>query len=117
MKFISLFAFAICFISCSDSITTTYTVQHQVITPHSLIFASADTMKTISITHTCTCPFSWNVNVLTATQALQSFSGTGDNAKVEIHLDRTKLMVDTLMAMMEVHSAYGRDTVQVTVLR
>lgn len=117
MRFLFLLVIAVAFVSCSDSISNTGTVQKQVITPRVLIFASADTVKTISITHTCTCPFSWNVNVLTATQVLKSFSGTGDNSNVEIHIDRSKLTGDSLHAAMEIHSVYGRDTVQVTVLK
>lgn len=117
MKFLFLLVIAVAFASCSDSTSNIATVEKQVITPHSLSFASGDTVKTISITHTCTCAFSWNVNVLTATQVLKSFSGTGDNSNVEIHIDRSKLAGDSLHAAMEIHSTYGRDTVQVTVLK
>ena len=116
MKFFFLLLFAIVMISCSNN-PATVSVQEQVVTPKSLTFMPGDTMKTLSITHTCTCPFSWNVNVLNADSVLKGMSGTGDNTNVPIRIDRSKLNVDTLHGMLQVKSSYGADTVQVTVIR
>jgi hypothetical protein len=116
MKLLFVFLCTIVLFGCSDN-TTTYTVHEQVITPRTLTFAHSDAMKTLSITHTCTCPFSWNINVLTSTQVLKDTSGYGDNTQVPIAIDRSKLTVDTLYSMLEIASSYGRDTITVTVLK
>lgn len=117
MKVFFLFAFGAIFFGCSDT-TTTYTKHELVVTPKILTFAHGDTIRTLSITHTCTCPFSWNVNVLDSTRVLQNLSGIGDNAQLQIHIDRSKLSGDTLKSSLQITSnGYGTDTVQVTVLK
>ncbi len=89
-----------------------------VITPKALTYTPSDNIQPLSITHTCTCPFSWNVNVLTATQVLKDTSGSGDNTKVSISIDRSKLTFDTLHATLQITSnGYGTDTVRVTILK
>ena len=105
-------------IGCYNN-ATTYTTHELVVTPLSLTFMHSDTVKFLSITHTCTCPFSWNVNVLDSTRVLQHASGVGDNTQVPIRIDRSQLsVVDTLHATLQITSnGYGTDTVQVTVLK
>jgi hypothetical protein len=116
MKLLFLSVFVIVMFGCSNN-PTTVSVQEQVVSPKTLTFMHGDAAKTLSITHTCTCPFPWSVNVLTATQVLKDTSGYGDNTKVPISIDRSKITVDTLHAMLQVKSSYGADTVQVTVIR
>jgi len=117
MKYLFLFGFLVTMIGCSNN-PTTYTTHELVVNPKALTFSHADTAKILSITHTCTCPFSWNVNVLTATSVLQNTSGSGDNTQVSIKIDRAKLTIDTLNAALQITSnGYGTDTVQVTIIR
>lgn len=117
MKFLLLFVFGIAFFGCYSN-TTTYTVHELVVSPLSLTFSHGDTVKTLSITHTCTCPFSWNVNVLDSTAVLQPTSGSGDNTQVAIHIDRTKFKGDSLHAALQVNGySYGIDTIRVTVFK
>ncbi len=115
MKILFICLFAIAINGCTTD--TTYTVHEMVVSPKSLTFSSGDTVKTLSITHTCTCPFSWNVNVLTLTSVLQNSTGSGDNTQVPIKIDRTKLTRDTLLASLQITSVYGKDTVQVMILK
>src|SRR5437870_1282761 len=118
MKYLLLFAVAAVIFGCDDN--TTSIVEHkQLVSPKTLVFAKGESVKNLSITHTCTCPFSWNVNVLTVTPALKDTSGTNDNASVPISIDRTKLPADSVIyATFEVASNYAnRDTVQVTIVR
>ena len=116
MKFF-LFSAFIVLSSCYNN-STSYTVHTMTVSPTSLTFTHSDNSKTISITHDCTCPFSWNVNVLTSTQVFKDTSGAGDNSQVSISIDRSKLSVDTLHAVLQITSnGYGTDTVQVTVLK
>jgi hypothetical protein len=117
MKSFFAFFFAIAFLGCYNN-TTTYTVHEMVISPHTLTYTHSDAIKPLSITHTCTCPFNWNVNVLTLTQVLKDTSGSGDNTQVPISIDRTKMTEDTLRATLQITSnGYGTDTVQVIVLK
>lgn len=117
MKFLFVVICAALCISCYSN-TTTYTVHEMIITPKMLVYAHSDTIKTISITHTCTCPFNWNINVLAGTPILKNSSGAGDNTQVPISIDRSMLTVDTVHAMLQITSnGYGTDTVQVTVVK
>ena len=115
MKFLFLLGFAVVMIGCSNP--TTVSTHEQVVTPKILTFMHGDVVKTLSITHTCTCPFPWYVKVLTVTSVLKDTNGLGDNTKVPISIDRSKLTVDTLSSMLDISSSFGRDTVQVTVYR
>ena len=116
LKYSLFLASAILIWGCTDN-STTVTIHEMSVTPTTLTFSHADTVKTISITHNCTCPFTWNVNVLTATQAIQGFTGTGDNTHVAIQIDRSKMTGDTLLTELQVKSGYGSDTVKVTILK
>jgi len=117
MKYLFLIAFAFTAFACSNSLDQTVDIQHQVITPHTLVYPHGISTQSLSITHTCTCPFDWNISVLTNTTVLSATSGNGDNTNVPITIDRTKLTVDTLVSALQIKSIYGYDTVQVTVLK
>src|SRR5437016_3964568 len=101
MKFFILLILAANILGCSDNTTTIATHELQV-SPHSLTFAHGVSMQTLSVTHSCTCPFSWNLNYLIVTPILKDTSGTGDNTKVPIWIDRTTMTADTLNALLQV---------------
>jgi len=117
MKYILLIAFAGIFAACNDNSTTV--IQHEmVISPKTLTYAHGVSTQNLSITHTCTCPFSWYVNVLDSTLVFKDTSGVGDYTQVPITIDRTKLSADTLHVRLQITSnGYGTDTVAVTVLK
>lgn len=88
------------------------------VSPLSLVFAPGDSVKTLSITHNCTCPFTWNGTPVDSTNTLIAFSGTNDNTAKQVAIMRTNLTVDTLQAYWVVTSdGYGTDTVRVTIYR
>ncbi len=102
--------------------TTNAVVQEvMVINPHLINFASADSVKTVSITHTCTCPFSWSSYMLDSSVhwVVIAASHSGDFAAVPIAIDRSKLpatLVDSIDARVRIVSnEYGTDTITVRV--
>ena len=117
MKYIFLLALAFISFACSNP-STTVLVENQVISPHTLTYAHGVSTLPLSITHTCTCPFSWNVTVLTNTTVFKDTSGTGDNKNVPISIDRSKMTTDTVISALQIKSNYiNIDTVIVTVYK
>jgi hypothetical protein len=116
MKYLFVIAIACTAFACSNS-SQTIDIQHQVINPHSLVYAPGVSSQNLSITHTCTCPFTWYITAITPNAALADMTGNGDNTAVAISIDRSKLTVDTLKDALQIRSIYGYDTVQVMVLK
>lgn len=89
------------------------------IDPHTVLFTALDSVKAVSITHTCTCPFSWTSQVLPVSPWLIVPADTsGDHADIPFRIDRSKLTADTAIAVVHIHSnSYGEDSVTVTVYR
>ena len=103
---------------CADDAITQ---DDMVIDPHNVVLSSAAMSSHISITHTCTCPFSWSATVTPSSPWL-TFPSTmsGDNPNVPISIDTAKLSQDTSRAMIVIQSTgdrYGSDTIQVTAVR
>lgn len=104
------------FTGCNES-TTTFE-RKMVLSPKTLVFTPSETQKTISITHTCTCGFSWQCKTRDTSGVLVLVpSGTGDNAAVPIQVDRSKMVRDTLITYVNVTSNYQPDSVLVTVYK
>ena len=106
------------FFGCSDN-GTAVLEREMIVTPHSLTFASGETTKTLSIVHTCTCPFSWVCTVTPPNGVLKDTTGTGDNTSVPIQIvDRSKMTSDTMYSKIVVTSnGYGTDTINVTIIK
>jgi hypothetical protein len=103
-------------VGCDSS--TVVEEQKMTVTPLSVVFQSGDSVKTISITHNCTCPFTWNGTPVDSTNTLKAFSGTGDNTAKEVSILRANLTTDTLNAYWVVTSnGYGTDTIRATIIR
>lgn len=101
---------------CSDD--TTSFERKMELSPKTLVFQPSETQKTVAITHTCTCPFSWHCTTKDTSGALVLVaSGSGDNSAVPIQVDRSKLTVDTLITYVKVTSNYQPDSVLVTVYK
>ena len=89
--------------------------ERMVIAPDTIVFRSPAMDSTISITHTCSCPFSWSATVSPATDTawlhFQTYQ-SGDKKDVPISIDRTKLSSDTCRAAIVIASnSYGTDTI------
>ncbi len=117
MKRIGFLLAAALIAGCSN--TSTQVEQHEmVVSPKTLVYQPTDSVKTLSITHTCTCPFSWNCYVLPPNNVLYDTSGVGDQTNVSIKVHRENLTVDTLRTIIQVNGGvYGIDTVAVTVIK
>lgn len=90
-----------------------------IVNPKTLVYQHGDSVKSLSITHTCTCPFNWYVTVTPANGVLKDTSGLGDNTSVPIRVvDRSKMTSDTLLTTLVINGgSYGIDTVAVTVVK
>jgi len=106
------------FIAAGCSETTSSFERKMELSPKTLVFQPSENMKTVSITHTCTCAFSWHCTTKDTSGALILVaSGSGDNSAVPIQVDRSKLTVDTLVTYVHVTSNYQPDSVLVTVYK
>lgn len=114
--FILLFVVGV--LGCSDP-STQYVTHEMTVTPKTLLYEHGDTVKTLSITHDCTCPFNWSVVNTPPNGVLKDTSGYMDNVKVPLRvIDRSKMTSDTMETMVVVNGQYyGIDTVMVTVIR
>ncbi|MFI5201001.1 MAG: hypothetical protein ACHQNE_01260 [Candidatus Kapaibacterium sp.] len=112
------FVFGCCLSGCmNDPIVQ----ERMVIAPDTIVFRSPATDSTISITHTCSCPFSWNATVSpiadTAWLTFPTYQ-SGDKSDVPISIDRTKLLSDTSRAAIAIASnSYGTDTIVVMAVK
>lgn len=117
MKTIVALVFLI-FIAAGCSETTTSYERKMELSPKTLVFQPSETQKTVSITHTCPCPFSWKcITKDTSGALILVASGSGDNSAVPIQVDRSKLAVDTLITYVHVTSNYQPDSVLVTIYK
>jgi hypothetical protein len=116
MKIVSLILLVFIAFGCSES--TTEFERKMVLSPKTLVFEPSETQKTVAITHTCTCPFTWHCTTrdVSGTLVLVA-SGSGDNTAVPIQVDRSKMTVDTLVTYVKVTSNYQPDSVLVTVYK
>jgi hypothetical protein len=93
--------------------------EHMIIAPHSIVFSSSTIDSTVSITHSCTCPFSWNATISPPVSWL-SFpeSQTGDKTDVPIAIVDSLLTADTNRATILIASnSYGDDSILVTAIK
>jgi hypothetical protein len=118
MKYLSSIFIAALFVGCS--VASPVQQEYMIVAPHSIVFSTStpDTM-TVSITHSCTCPFSWNATVSPASAWL-SFPGslTGDKTDIPISVDTALLTADTTRAtILIVSNSYGDDSIVVTAIK
>jgi hypothetical protein len=120
-KFLALLSLIV-IAGCSDSNTVVVEDQRMIVSPTTLVFNSGETEKTISISHTCTCAFSWTCSVTPPNGVLKDTNGIGDTPTAVIRVvDRSKMTSDTLHTSIIVSNnspiVYGIDTIAVTVIR
>ncbi len=110
--------FLLMFIAAGCSETTTSYERKMELSPKTLVFQPSETQKTVSITHTCPCPFSWGCTTKdTSGTLILVADGTDDNTSVPIRVDRSKMTVDTLITYVNVTSNYQPDSVLVTIYK
>jgi hypothetical protein len=87
------------------------------VSPLSLVFESGDSVKTVSITHNCTCPFTWSGSPVDTSGLLNAFFGEGDNTAVQVSINRSKVPTDTTIekSWHVTSNGYGEDTIHVTI--
>jgi hypothetical protein len=108
---------SVIFIVAGCSETTSFERKME-LSPKTLVFQPTEMIKTISITHTCTCPFSWKCATRDTSGTLVLVAdGSGDNSAVPIQIDHTKMTLDTLITYVNVTSNYQPDSVLVTVYK
>jgi hypothetical protein len=117
MKYLLILSLAIFCIGCSQN--APITVEKMVISPDTVVFPAGDSVAAVSITHTCTCPFSWNATISPATDWLvldtnfQSYQ-SGDKDDVPVSINRWLLTSDTSRTFIHIVSnAYGGDSILV----
>ena len=118
MKFVLAVALCMLFMGCS--VATPVQQEYMIVAPHAIVFSTStpDTM-TVSITHSCTCPFSWNATVSPSSPWL-SFPGslTGDKSDIPISVDTALLTTGTNRAtILIVSNSYGDDSIVVTAIK
>ena len=108
-----------CVLVASSCATETVQPERMVIAPRLVTFSPADTLRTVSITHTCTCPFTWWTSVpADAAWLVAPASMQGDHADVPIRVDRSKMSSDSAHAFIRFTSnAYGIDSLEVRAYR
>lgn len=119
MRFVRL-GFALwCMMVLTSCATESVQPERMVIAPRTLEFSSADTAKSVSITHTCTCPFTWWTSVPAEASWLQvPASMQGDHTDIRILVDRSKMTSDSVHAYVRFTSnAYGVDSLEVIARR
>lgn len=117
MKRLFLLAIIVLMAGCSTAPPATQ--EYMIIAPQAIVFSDTTSDSTVSITHSCTCPFSWNATV-TPTVAWLTFptSQTGDKTDVPVSINRSLLTSDTnRAAILIVSNSYGDDSIVVTAVR
>ncbi len=91
--------------------------EYMIIAPHSIAMTAARPDSTVSITHSCTCPFTWNSTIIPASPWLTFPTyQNGDKTDVPISIDTSQLPVGTSHASIIINSnSYGEDSILVTV--
>ena len=114
-----LFILSLAFLCISCSTNPPIIVESMVLPIDTVVFHSPDSMKTVSITHTCTCPFSWSATVMPTTNWLvvgTNFPSnqSGDKTDVPLSINRWLLTSDTNTATIRIVSnSYGDTSITV----
>ncbi len=93
--------------------------EHMIIAPHTIVFSASTLDSTVSITHSCTCPFSWYDSIYPPAPWLTFPSRqNGDKADVPIVIDTSMLSADTNRAtILIISNSYGDDSILVTAIK
>ena len=88
------------------------------INPRTLTFYRWQDSLTVSITHTCSCPFSWTSSVSPPSPWLIIPADTsGDHKAILFRVDRSKLLSDTIAKVYIISNNYGTDSISVEAIK
>ena len=95
--------------------------EYMIIHPDTIVFHAPSQDTTISITHSCSCPFTWTATISptpdTGWLKFQNYQ-SGDKTDVPISINRTRLQADTNRATIHlVSNSYGDTTISVIAIR
>ena len=105
--------------------STAVVPEYMTVSPHLLTYAPGQTIHTMALTHSCTCPITWTILPPPNTAWLQvGTSHVGDVDHDTVRVDRTQLTQDTSRALLQISSGEYKtqsgdlyDTVMVVVYR
>lgn len=116
---ISLAALALVLSACSIDPPTTS--EYMIISPKSITFAKGDSATAVSITHSCTCAFSWHASLTPASAVswlVFPTDTTGDHKSLPMITRPSLYPNDTNEAWISINSNhYGADTIHVIAIR
>jgi hypothetical protein len=116
MKFVRIISMGALFVGCSVAPAVQ---EHMIIAPHTIVFSASTPDSTVSITHSCTCPFWWYDSIYPPAPWL-TFPPhqNGDKADVPIAIDTSMLSADTNRAtILIISNSYGEDSILVTAIK
>jgi hypothetical protein len=116
MKYACVFFIAAALAGCSVAPAVQ---EHMIIAPHTIVFSSTTQDSTVSITHSCTCPFTWNATVSPVSPWLTfQLYQSGDKTDIPISVNDTLFTADTNRAtILIVSNSYGEDSIVVTAIK
>jgi hypothetical protein len=116
MKYAFVISIALLFAGCSVAPAVQ---EYMIVAPHSIVFSPSALDSTVSITHSCTCPFSWNASVSPVSPWLTfQTSQSGDKSDIPISIDTSLLFADTNRAtILIISNSYGDDSIVVTAIK
>ncbi len=99
--------------------------EYMTVSPKSLVFANPDTLHTVALTHSCTCPISWTILKPDSVKWIHvNSSAVGDQGKFPVSIDRSLLVRDTSISYLfittgeyKTQSGNSFDTVVITAFR
>ena len=114
------------FVAASCTSVAPATQEYMIISPRSFVFQHGQLSATVSITHSCTCPFEWDGTLPPADTSKKWFilganflsTSSGDNRSIPISIDSSKLTkaIDTTTILVNGHT-YGSDSIVVVAIR
>ena len=108
-----------CITLASGCAPTTQIVQEKmVIAPGIVVLSAPRSDTTVSITHTCSCPFYWHASLRKTVPWLTLGPNfpttlTSDHAAIPLSIDRTKLATTDSTVILISSNAYGVDSILV----
>jgi len=105
--------------------STAVVPEYMTVSPHLLTYTPPETVHTMSLSHSCSCPITWTILPPANTPWLHvGTSQVGDIAHDSVVIDRSLLTLDTTRALLQISTGEYKtqsgnlyDTVQVIVIK
>ncbi len=93
------------------------TQEYMIVNPHSVVLPKGDSVSAVSITHSCTCPFTWTSKITPPSASawlLFPLDTTGDHSSIQLSVLPSQMPADTNRATITITSnSYGIDSIVV----